>query len=835
MNRYQTRITSVFLAVLFTAVTPSAPAQDAETWAADYEQLTEWEFSASTVALPAGGIHLENETAEWFLDTGTVRPMRPTSGGSVTGLIFEGEGRFRMAIPDKVEAGQVARFTVTPAEAQRRIELPPTDKLEYTFHRMVLRTTDERVIGLFPAVSGETFKKNKLARQRHNWWLQYARFDADARLIAGLLNGDHEYLAIDMETDQHGWLFYEFEPWRMEEIRLCRMRKTYDFVEVWVSLDRVEHRRPDGRPGPTNIPLLDLLEADLEVDLMKHKGRAGQEISRKNWNLEYPRTLFRAHMEFESQVDGLQALPLRLNPWSTDITATDATGRALPVLRAPIGRLFPMVLPKEEDLSLVVVLHQPLARGESAEIDFSWRRQTSNYPGINESSPVYSSSTSPYAGGGGSDWYPPLGSRRGRYWYPEALGERDDPHTARVTIIHPKKLGVRATGVLSGGTTEGKRVIDVWESDVPLKSACFSYGYDYKERRVLLEGLPEVISFGANRLQKMGDTVEAVAAHMANSIQFYQEIFGYTLPLETVTGTRVNGSSQTYSGFIAYGEHTFDLTRPWESERSLAMRTAQLFWGEQLDWESYRDRWLAGALAGYSAMLYLEMVTEGWGLRQRGSIPNYDELIRLRQRQWAYASPYHYYRLGPLDVGFRDWIPGVPSAYYGMSVLHMLRGILMGRSEDGAGLFNAILADFLKAHAGGTASTRDFIATVNRQTGEDWGWFFDQWVYRTGVPTYGWSHSLSEEPDADGLYLLEISMTQQGVAADFRMPVTFGLEYGDAQPELLQFLMDQPSKTFSARLPFKPMKVTFDPDHDLLYTKGTWTAGGSSGGEGETE
>ncbi len=821
MNRNHSWMYPVIFTAMVLLTAPPVPAQDAETLAADYEMLTNWEFSANAVALPSEGIHFESDTAEWFFDTGTVRPMRPTSGGSVTGLVFEGEGRFKMAIPDRVEANQVARFTVTPGEAMRRIELPPTDTLEYTFRRMVLRTTAERVMSLFPAASGETFEKNKLARHRRLWWLQYARFDVDARVIAGLLNQDNEYLAVDMETDEHGWLFYEFEPWRMEEIRLCRMSKSFDFVEVWVSLDRAEHRRPDGRPGNILTPLIDLVHADLEVDLMKHKGRAGQEISRKNWSLEYPLTSFRARMEFASEVDGLQALPLRLNPWSNKVTATDSAGRALPVLRAPFGRLFPMIRPEEEDLSLVVILHQTLARGESEMINFTWQRQTSNYPGINDAQPVYDSPTTDYLDGGGQDWYPPFRHRSGRYWYPEPLGERDDPHTARVTIIHPKKLGVRATGAHTGGSTEGRRVIEIWESDVPLKAAGFSYGHGYKERRILLDGLPEVIGFGANRLQQMGDTVEAAAAHMADSIQFYQDIFEYPLPLDTVTGTRVNGGSQTYSGFIAYGDHTFDLASSWDSEWSMAKRTAELFWGGLLDWESYRDRWLVDALAGYSSMMYLEVITEGWGRMQRGSIKSYEEFIRLRQRRLAYANSYRFERLGPLDVSFRDRIPGVISGGYnkskGMAVLHMLRGILTGQSEDGELLFNAILADFLKAHAGKTASTRDFIATVERMTGEDWGWFFDQWVYGMDIPTYIWSHEVTQEPAADGLYELKIKMEQRGVSPGFRMPVTFGLEYGNADPEVLHLELDQPAKTFTLRLPNRPVKVTFDPYHDLLY------------------
>lgn len=821
-----------------------AMANSTESAAKDYESLMKWEFSTSAIALPENGIRFQRDGAEWILGGGTVRPMRPTSDGSVTGLVFEGSGRFRMEIPDKVEVNQLKRFGVRRHDSAEREDRP-----ECTFGRMILRTTDDGLIDLFPGVTDGTYAEHPLSQRRHLWWLEHARFDVDARVVAGLLNQDNEYLAIDMETDEHGWLFYEFDEWRMEEIRLSKMRSTFDFVEVWVSLDRAEHRRPDGRPGDTRTPLIDLLHADLEVDLWNHRGRRGLEISRKRWDMEYPLTRFRAQMEFESEVDGLQALPLRLNPWAGAVTVTDAAGKTLTVLRAPLGKRFPLIMPHEEDTSLVVLLAEPLARGERAVLDFTWERQTGNAPGRHDPHPVYTRPSIPYLAGGGQDWYPPFTHQSGRYWYPEPLEGRDDRHTARMTIVHPRRLKVRATGTPTGGRREGRRRYSSWESKTPIKAAAFSYGHGYKERRILKDGLPEVISFGANRWQQVGDTVEAVAAHIADSIQFYQLAFEYELPLETVTGTRADSASQSFSGFITYDSTTFNLIRSWNSERELARMTADLFWGELLDWESYRDQWLADSLANYSAMMYLEAVTESWDPRQKGVIGTYDEYLRLKQRRLAYATSHRNQRLGPLDLGFRDIVPelisGPPSSNSmsisnrgssppppppqrrnlltnsskGPAVLHMLRGILMGRSEDGARQFNAILGDFIETHAGGTATTRDFIAAVEQRTGEDWGWFFDQWVFGTDVPSYEWAHTVSPEPDADGQYVLEIRMEQRGVSPDFRMPVTFGLEYGDAEAELLHFEMERPSKTFTVRLPKRPVKVTFDPNHDLLYVK----------------
>jgi hypothetical protein len=324
------------------------------------------------------------------------------------------------------------------------------------------------------------------------------------------------------------------------------------------------------------------------------------------------------------------------------------------------------------------------------------------------------------------------------------------------------------------------------------------------------------------------------------------------------------------------------MEQPRTNERTLARKTAELFWGELPDWESYRDQWLISALVEVSAEMYMEAAAE-WNPKKK-SFTNLADRTNERSHGRRYGSLRRNHWSGPLELGFRARLPEmIPRRSYHLvmsfsstnfdhtaplhrvdsnltsaavrqshasmgtvrtnlgdrraqpypswqkfllfntvkrgEVIYMLRSILENRFEDDGQRFNAILADFINTHAGKPASTRDFIAAVERNTGEDWGWFFDQWVSSADVPNYNWAHTLAVEPDADGLYLLEIWLQQGGVPEGFRMPVTFGLEYEDAEPELLHLVMDQPSKTFTVQLPTKPVEVIFDPYQDLLFVK----------------
>ena len=52
---------------------------------------------------PGGRITIARDTATSTLQSGTVRHMEPLADGTVTSIVFEGQGRFVMNIPDRYE------------------------------------------------------------------------------------------------------------------------------------------------------------------------------------------------------------------------------------------------------------------------------------------------------------------------------------------------------------------------------------------------------------------------------------------------------------------------------------------------------------------------------------------------------------------------------------------------------------------------------------------------------------------------------------------------------------------------------------------------------------
>ncbi len=97
---------TVFLFVLTFPVLGADPAHAR----ADYGQLQRWQFTIEPVVLTEP-LTIGRDVATIKLLSGKVHLMQPLSSGRVTGLVFEGEGRFTMAVPDPIEQAQLRRFS----------------------------------------------------------------------------------------------------------------------------------------------------------------------------------------------------------------------------------------------------------------------------------------------------------------------------------------------------------------------------------------------------------------------------------------------------------------------------------------------------------------------------------------------------------------------------------------------------------------------------------------------------------------------------------------------------------------------------------------------------
>jgi Peptidase family M1 domain len=755
----------------------------AETNIPQYEQLRQYRFSTQAIAIPANGITFERENATWFLKSGTVRLMEPTADGKVTGLVFEGKGRFKMTIPHWVERQQLQRCS-------RRQDYNHVDE---AFDKLLIRTPEPFLKDLFTLPTGTQYKPNNLVSGRHKMWLKLGKEDVDARVTAGLFNPGDEYLRVEMKTSGFGWLTYVFDKYLIEEIQLRKYRRKYEFMEIWVSLDRQSQRLDSGAPSATQVSLIDITHQEIDANLTNIK------LSFGVWKMA--NAGFKTTVSFRALQDNVRMVQLMLHPNSHIIAVRSAGGDVLPFIRRRVKNNLLTKLDNHYPFSFWVLLDKPCVKGAVTDIIVIYEMGIRDFVS-------------------GASWYPTLMDNMTNF---------NDQQTVRLTARMKPGLEIRAVGKRIRESRRGRDKISVWQSDGEVDIYGFTLAKEFREARVKIEGLPEVVSFCNEHVRTSASMVRNVAVDITNAMQFYKSFFDVQFPDKPVWATAIeSGHGQTFDSFLHFSLYTFLSEHPGASELFRAHETAHLLWGHMVGWKTYRDQWLSEAFSEYSAMLFIQAVMpkkkhfsnilEAYKSELLGSIK---VMFSKYVRPWKMMmSKRNRDKLGPIGVGFRAAVADVPMGYQiqiyhkGPLVLHMIR-MMMYNATGNNTLFRNVLKDFLHTYKGKLASTGDFKGIIEKWTKQDWSWFFNQWVYGTAIPTYSWNYSAKKDK-SNGKYNVLVTVKQKNVPPGFKMPVPMRVLFKDGKSRLFVLPINKSEQSFNMTFPKKIKKMLFNENHSVL-------------------
>jgi hypothetical protein len=753
-------------------------ALDSKDARAEYERLQKWQFSQPvTLSAP---VTITRDTATWTLTSGTVRTMEPASDGFVSGFVFEGQGTFRMAIPDRYEVAQLRRF------AKR----PELEVLEQPFTQLVLRTSDPAVVRLVPA-GAAPYAPHPPASKRHEAWLVDTFEDIDARIVAALLNrGDVQFTA-DMKTADFDWLVYHDDSAAAEEISVVRIDA--HGAEVWVSLDKAADRAQDGRPAFAALRA-SLDHIDVKADLTKN----GRETVGTNWQ-RMLNGKYVVEATFTGLADETNALRLGLMPSAKNVKAFDApTGAELTVFRDHIGKRTINLDNRYYDDEFVLVLGAPLRKGEKQKVRFEYELETANYA-------------------------------PGRMWYPSIPDSYEQKHTARLELTVRKRNELRSMGRLEKRTENADTETSIWIVDRPVKMVTFSTATRFEEVKVNPPGIPPVFSFGPDFQFTNKQKLHNVAADVANSMQYFQNLLGSNISAEQYYVTSIAaGHGQAFDGFLHMTEWTFKSEHPGASELFRAHEVAHAWWGHKVGWKSYRDQWLSEAFAEYSAMLFVRDMVKGGDKYFDEMLRAYEGIVRGNlqggfskfNRPWLVEmNRAHRDRLGPIGHGWRAATNEIPAGYTiqtyykGPLVVHMLRMIIGMRTGSDEPFFRT-LKEFLAEYDGRAASTEDFRRVLERNLGgTDMSWFFDSWIYRAEIPSYTWKYTVKPEGNE---FVLTIDVERRDVPDGFVTFIPVRVEFPGNKHAYVYIANKEARQSVSRKLPMKPANVVFAPDSSLL-------------------
>jgi hypothetical protein len=419
--------------------------------------------------------------------------------------------------------------------------------------------------------------------------------------------------------------------------------------------------------------------------------------------------------------------------------------------------------------------------------------------------------------------------RSSNYWFPKYVHEELSKANYDLTFKYPDNFALVCIGdKISEEVDEEDIITSVWKTKYPIRNASFNIGH-YDVEEINEENAPPVniyMSEGGHRmisrrLAKYGISssidLERVGFDIANSFKFFTHLFGET-PVSKIYATEIPYyHGEAFPGFLHLSWLTYQNTSFDGSEQQFrAHEVAHQWWGIQVEYETYHDKWLSEGLADYSGLWYMHATLNDNDIFF-DKLESWKNRI-LNNRVYLFGSGQE---AGPISLGYRTSSKETSGDYdliiykKGAWVFHMLRSMLMDLKTYTDEKFIALLQDYYNTYKGKSASTQDFINLSTKHFNEDMTWFFNQWIYGTDIPKYTFAYKTTKMPD--GKYKARCRVRQEDVPKDFRMYVNLKIDFGEDRHAMLRINVDGNTGEFDLPvLPMEPEEIIFNDLYSVL-------------------
>ena len=333
-------------------------------------------------------------------------------------------------------------------------------------------------------------------------------------------------------------------------------------------------------------------------------------------------------------------------------------------------------------------------------------------------------------------------------WWPVKEDNRDKA-TADLLFTVPSSMVVASNGTLVGvDTLSGGRKRYHWATSYPASP----YLYCFAATNYSTFGGTFLYSGGSMPVQffvyPTADTPANRAAWLktVGMLGVFSDLFGlypFTEEKYGIYQFSFGGGMehQTMTGQGAFNE---DLT---------SHELSHQWWGDLVTCATWHDIWLNEGFATYAEALWQEY---------KGGDDDREALkwMMLNLRPARVLGTVYCYDISDVDRIF-SWDYSYAKGGW---VLHMLRHVI------GDARFFDLLALYRERFAFSTLTTEQFVALCEEVAGQELSWFFDEWVYGGGAPTY--AYGTRELMIAGGNYLeLYLEQTQTVQYGVFTMPI----------------------------------------------------------------
>jgi aminopeptidase N len=306
-----------------------------------------------------------------------------------------------------------------------------------------------------------------------------------------------------------------------------------------------------------------------------------------------------------------------------------------------------------------------------------------------------------------------------------------------------------------------------------------------------------------------GKWADEVFGRTPDMMAFFQEYTGQKYPWKrysqvTVWDFHWGGMENTGATTLNMRALHKDGIRPdYSADGLVAHELAHMWFGDLITCRTWNHIWLNEGFATYFTDLWVEHHhgPDDFAYARRRSMDRYLDSVDLDAVSRK-ARPEKATDCG--DVQGKPYVKG-------SSILHMLRHVI------GDFAFSTGVKTYVKRARDQSVESEVLRHAMEEESGQDLSWFFEQWVYGSGVPRLAVKHAYDKDA---GLLTITVEQTQPvtDVRPLFRTPVDVEISPANGETISRRFQLHSASHSWTVPLAEEPLSVTFDPG-DWLVAK----------------